>query len=296
MEVCQTGYYTEDFRTQEVPAGFDFTSYGEFRESLDWPDCSITSWLFISLNSHRHREFCAFKRKKEKKRKEKKMFVRSVSSEPEQLKDRGNICADCIITSVRAFSMRPWHPGALAQTQDNGGLLLHVCVCVCVNNAWMGWGRQRQRNRVVRLKTLPSLSSLILSSRLPPPTDLESPSSLPPHPSITTLSHSLRLAFPPPSSSPSLPCFLLAASIHWALKTKKKNNKKKPPWGAWAWVPGADSTVNKWLFLVSTSTVKIKKKKKTLLIYKFIPSFLTFVLSWAVTNPPARRTIPMVFF
>lgn len=35
MEVCQTGYYTEDFRTQEVPAGFDFTSYGEFRESLD---------------------------------------------------------------------------------------------------------------------------------------------------------------------------------------------------------------------------------------------------------------------
>ncbi|KAG7241982.1 hypothetical protein INR49_024654 [Caranx melampygus] len=27
MEICQTGYYTEDFRTQEVPAGFDFTSY-----------------------------------------------------------------------------------------------------------------------------------------------------------------------------------------------------------------------------------------------------------------------------
>ncbi|XP_030015208.1 ETS1-related protein isoform X2 [Sphaeramia orbicularis] len=27
MELCQTGYYTEDFRTQEVPAGFDFTSY-----------------------------------------------------------------------------------------------------------------------------------------------------------------------------------------------------------------------------------------------------------------------------
>ncbi|XP_023140354.1 ETS1-related protein isoform X2 [Amphiprion ocellaris] len=27
MEVCQTGYYTEDFRTQEVPAGFDFASY-----------------------------------------------------------------------------------------------------------------------------------------------------------------------------------------------------------------------------------------------------------------------------
>lgn len=30
MEVCQTGYNTEDFRTQEVPAGFDFASYGEF--------------------------------------------------------------------------------------------------------------------------------------------------------------------------------------------------------------------------------------------------------------------------
>ncbi|XP_030606264.1 ETS1-related protein isoform X1 [Archocentrus centrarchus] len=27
MEVCQSGYYTEDFRTQEVPAGFDFASY-----------------------------------------------------------------------------------------------------------------------------------------------------------------------------------------------------------------------------------------------------------------------------
>uniref|UniRef100_A0A3P9N341 ETS1-related protein n=1 Tax=Poecilia reticulata TaxID=8081 RepID=A0A3P9N341_POERE len=27
MEVCHTGFYTEDFSTQEVPAGFDFTSY-----------------------------------------------------------------------------------------------------------------------------------------------------------------------------------------------------------------------------------------------------------------------------
>ncbi|KAM9851754.1 ETS1-related protein isoform 2-T2 [Aulostomus maculatus] len=27
MEVCQSGYYTEDFTTQEVPAGFDFASY-----------------------------------------------------------------------------------------------------------------------------------------------------------------------------------------------------------------------------------------------------------------------------
>lgn len=31
MEVCQTGYYVDDFRTQEVPAGFDFASFGEFR-------------------------------------------------------------------------------------------------------------------------------------------------------------------------------------------------------------------------------------------------------------------------
>ena len=270
MEVCQTGYYTEDFRTQEVPAGFDFTSYGEFRESLDWPDCSITSWLFISLNSHRHREFCAFKRKKEKKRKclwdlfplnlsswrTEEIFAQTVSSHLSELSQWD--------LDTRGLSLKP---------RITGGCCC-MCVCVCVNNAWMGWGRQRQRNRVVRLKTLPSLSSLILSSRLPPPTDLESPSSLPPHPSITTLSHSLRLAFPPPSSSPSLPCFLLAASIHWALKTKKKNNKKNPPWGAWAWVPGADSTVNKWLFLVSTSTVKIKKKNSgNLQVHPIFPHF-----------------------
>lgn len=31
MEVCQSGYYTEDFRTQEVPAGFDFALYGELK-------------------------------------------------------------------------------------------------------------------------------------------------------------------------------------------------------------------------------------------------------------------------
>lgn len=29
MEMYQAGYYTEDFRTQEVPAGFDFGSYGK---------------------------------------------------------------------------------------------------------------------------------------------------------------------------------------------------------------------------------------------------------------------------
>lgn len=30
MEVCQGGFYMEDFKTQEVPAGFDFASFGEF--------------------------------------------------------------------------------------------------------------------------------------------------------------------------------------------------------------------------------------------------------------------------
>ncbi|XP_067366729.1 ETS1-related protein isoform X2 [Channa argus] len=36
MEICQTGYYTEDFRTQEVPAGFDFTSYDYTGEDLSF--------------------------------------------------------------------------------------------------------------------------------------------------------------------------------------------------------------------------------------------------------------------
>lgn len=36
MEVCQTGFYTEDFRTQEVPAGFDFASYDYPGEDLSF--------------------------------------------------------------------------------------------------------------------------------------------------------------------------------------------------------------------------------------------------------------------
>uniref|UniRef100_A0A3B4XKL7 ETS1-related protein n=1 Tax=Seriola lalandi dorsalis TaxID=1841481 RepID=A0A3B4XKL7_SERLL len=36
MEICQTGYYTEDFRTQEVPAGFDFASYDYHGEDLSF--------------------------------------------------------------------------------------------------------------------------------------------------------------------------------------------------------------------------------------------------------------------
>lgn len=35
------------------------------------------------------------------------MFVRSVSSEAERLKDRGNMFADSVITSVRAFPASP---------------------------------------------------------------------------------------------------------------------------------------------------------------------------------------------
>lgn len=30
MEMYQAGFYTEDFRTQEVPGGFDFSSHGNF--------------------------------------------------------------------------------------------------------------------------------------------------------------------------------------------------------------------------------------------------------------------------
>ncbi|XP_069032147.1 ETS1-related protein [Embiotoca jacksoni] len=41
MEVCQTGFYSEDFRTQEVPAGFDFASY----------DCEDLSFLLDSKAS-----------------------------------------------------------------------------------------------------------------------------------------------------------------------------------------------------------------------------------------------------
>ncbi|KAM4600430.1 ETS1-related protein [Polymixia lowei] len=36
MEIYQSGYYTEDFRTQEVPAGFDFASYDYPGEDLSF--------------------------------------------------------------------------------------------------------------------------------------------------------------------------------------------------------------------------------------------------------------------
>lgn len=49
MEICQTGYYTEDFRTQEVPAGFDFASYGEFRESLDSLEVKQPFFFFLPV-------------------------------------------------------------------------------------------------------------------------------------------------------------------------------------------------------------------------------------------------------
>ncbi|XP_053699544.1 ETS1-related protein isoform X1 [Synchiropus splendidus] len=35
MEVCQSSYYTDDFRTQEVPVGFDFASY-DYPEDLSF--------------------------------------------------------------------------------------------------------------------------------------------------------------------------------------------------------------------------------------------------------------------
>lgn len=104
MEICQTGYYTEDFRTQEVPAGFDFASYGEFKESLDFIMLLHHKWNNqdlcpgdITLSDEQLRQITFFFF----------MFVRSVSSEPEQLKDRGNILTDSIITSVRVYSVRP---------------------------------------------------------------------------------------------------------------------------------------------------------------------------------------------
>ncbi|KAK5892075.1 hypothetical protein CesoFtcFv8_012492 [Champsocephalus esox] len=43
MEICQPGYYTEDFRTQEVPAGFDFASYDCPGEDLSFLLDSKTS-------------------------------------------------------------------------------------------------------------------------------------------------------------------------------------------------------------------------------------------------------------
>ncbi|XP_061574513.1 ETS1-related protein [Cololabis saira] len=36
MEICHNGYYTEDFRTQEVPAGLDFASYDFPGEDLSF--------------------------------------------------------------------------------------------------------------------------------------------------------------------------------------------------------------------------------------------------------------------
>lgn len=196
MEVCQTGYYTEDFRTQEVPAGFDFASYGEFRASLLHQDSFDKRFKLSAMSCPDRRELrvlCFFSPR---------MFARSVSSEPERLKDRGNICADCIITSVRAFSGRPWHPGGFfAQTQglrqDNGGLL---CMCVCVNNAWMGWGRQRQGGQVkdTPLSVFPNpFLQTSSSNRFRAPLSLPIPPSLLCHTPSAGVSSSLFLPLPP---------------------------------------------------------------------------------------------------
>lgn len=113
------------------------------------------------------------------------MFVRSVSSEAERLKDRGNMFADSVITSVRAFPASPWH------ARDYVCVKLSEWAEICKDRETQG-GQVKDGLCVA----LPSLSFLILSSRLPPPTDLE-PSPPTPHPSITTLSHSLRWRFLP---------------------------------------------------------------------------------------------------
>ncbi|XP_037128860.1 ETS1-related protein isoform X2 [Syngnathus acus] len=43
MEVCQGGFYGEDFRTQEVPAGFDFASFDSSKASTQQPQYSLDS-------------------------------------------------------------------------------------------------------------------------------------------------------------------------------------------------------------------------------------------------------------
>lgn len=113
------------------------------------------------------------------------VFVRSVSSEAERLKDRGNMFADSVITSVRAFPASPWH------ARDYVCVKLSEWAEICKDRETQG-GQVKDGLCVA----LPSLSFLILSSRLPPPTDLEPPPPTP-HPSITTLSHSLRWRFLP---------------------------------------------------------------------------------------------------
>lgn len=173
-----------------------------------------------------------------------------------------NVCTICFLWTWAAEGQRKYFrsryhhicqsffnetltPGAQTQglRQDYG--VLCVCVCVWVMFEWAEVGKDREKQGGQVKDTLhvalPSLSPLILSSRLPPPTDLESPSPSLHHYSVTLPP----LAFPPLSSSPSLPCFLRAASIYWGWKNLR-----------WAWVPSADSTVNKCLFLASTPTIR----------------------------------------
>lgn len=113
MEVCQTGYYTEDFRTQEVPAGFDFMSYGELPPSLARCPILISDWAVAQTPSDDG--FC-------------RVCVLVSRLFPLNLrcpKDRGNICADCIITSVRALwgeTLTPW---------GGASTLVRVLLCVC---------------------------------------------------------------------------------------------------------------------------------------------------------------------
>lgn len=131
------------------------------------------------------------------------------------------------------------------------------------------------------METLPSLSSLILSLQTsscnrfrdpPHHPHTAPPSSPPPHPSITALSHSLCWRFLL-SSSPALPCFLRPLS--WEQKSEVRAELGRPR---------ADSTVDKTapfflsfsLFFsppppnaVSTSTIEIK----CLQIHEISPRF-----------------------
>ena len=159
MEICQTGYYTEDFRTQEVPAGFDFASYGEFYR---------ITWLMFAP-SHE----AARKAKKKKRLSWWWYKLLSLSDElfiffiyiyfflclhnlfPLNLSNwrTEEIFSQSVSSHLSELSQ--WDldtRGALTQglCQDYG-VQLCVCVCVCVcacDYAWMGWGRQRQRETV----------------------------------------------------------------------------------------------------------------------------------------------------
>lgn len=134
------------------------------------------------------------------------MFVQSVSSEPEQLSSwrTEEIFVQTVSSHLsELFSVRPWHPGALAQTQDNGVLLCYVCVCVCVwvMLEWAEVGRERAKQggqvKDTPLSVFPNPFLQTSSSnrfRVPP---LQRPPSLLCHTPCAGVSSSLFLPLPP---------------------------------------------------------------------------------------------------